>query len=82
MRLDIAKIDDRIRKLQELRRLAADPEMVGLLSECLVKEDEGRDRLADRPSGEGAGRSTGAAEDASDVVREVLEGTWNRRTPR
>lgn len=35
MHLDIAKIDERIKRLQELRRIASDPEMASLLLECL-----------------------------------------------
>jgi len=38
MRLDISKIDERIAKLQELRRIATDAEMAQLLSEFLSTE--------------------------------------------
>jgi hypothetical protein len=33
MSVDLKKLDDRIKKLQQLRELAADPEMAGLLAE-------------------------------------------------
>jgi hypothetical protein len=39
MKLDIAKIDDRIKKLQEIRRIAAEPEILEGLMEFLVLED-------------------------------------------
>lgn len=39
MRLDIARIDDRIRKLNELRALISDPEMQSLLLDCLTSDD-------------------------------------------
>ncbi|HZT33002.1 MAG TPA: hypothetical protein VFA33_24150 [Bryobacteraceae bacterium] len=38
MALDLRKIDERIQKLQEIRRIAADPEMVKLLCEFLTTE--------------------------------------------
>jgi len=37
MKVDIAKLDEKIRKLQHLRELAADPEMAGLLAEFVTK---------------------------------------------
>jgi hypothetical protein len=39
MRLDVGKIDERIKRLQELRRLATDPEMANLLLECLTGDE-------------------------------------------
>ena len=39
MRLDVSKIDERITKLQELRRIATDAEMAQLLSEFLLNEN-------------------------------------------
>jgi hypothetical protein len=39
MKLDLQKLDERIRKLQELRRLLADPETTAVLQE-LLSEDE------------------------------------------
>ena len=39
MRLDVAKIDERIKKLQELRRIASEPDMANLLLECLTGDD-------------------------------------------
>jgi hypothetical protein len=37
MKLDLQKIDDRIRRLQELRRIAADPEMSAMLAEFVAE---------------------------------------------
>jgi hypothetical protein len=39
MRLDIAKIDERIKKLQEIRRIASDREMMSILLECLTTDE-------------------------------------------
>ena len=42
MRVDIQRLDDRIRKLQEVRRMLADPEMGAILMEFLMTDDEHR----------------------------------------
>jgi hypothetical protein len=47
MRLDIRKIDDRINKLQEVRRIASDPEMIAVLAEFLTSEEESREPLSE-----------------------------------
>ena len=39
MRIDITKIDDRINKLQTIRRIASDPEMSRILLEFLVSDE-------------------------------------------
>jgi len=39
MRLNVQKIDQRIAKLQELRRLAADPEMASMLEDFIATEE-------------------------------------------
>lgn len=39
MKLDIQRLDERIKKLQEIRRIAADPEMVSILLEFVLPED-------------------------------------------
>jgi hypothetical protein len=38
MKLDVHKLDERIRKLQEIRKLLEDPEMVDLLLELIETE--------------------------------------------
>ncbi len=40
MRLDIARIEERIAKLQEIKRIASDPEMARILLEFLVPDQE------------------------------------------
>jgi len=40
MQLNIKKIDERLQKLQELKRIASDPELLSLLMEFIAKEDE------------------------------------------
>jgi hypothetical protein len=40
MRFDLQKIDERIKKLQEIRRLATDPEAASLLLEFMTPSSE------------------------------------------
>ncbi len=40
MRFDVQKIDERIKKLQELRKIATDPEISSILSEFMTVGDE------------------------------------------
>ena len=40
MRLDTSKIDERIKKLQEIQRIAADPEMLRILFEFIDVAEE------------------------------------------
>ncbi len=40
MRLDVARIEERIAKLQEIKRIASDPEMARILLEFLVPDQE------------------------------------------
>ena len=49
MHLDIAKIDERIKRLQELRRIASDPEMASLLLECLSGDESASYAVESRP---------------------------------
>ena len=82
MRLDLAKIDERITRLQELRRVASDPEMARILLDCLSTDEEARERLPEpRPKAEVVGsRNQPLEEDPADVVvREVLAGAWNKK---
>ena len=39
MKIDIQKLDERIKKLQEIRRIAADPELAAILLEFVSTED-------------------------------------------
>ena len=76
MRLDVRKIDERIEKLQELRRIAMDAEMTQLLSEFALSENGAS-------SAPGATATAGLAPTAmapevgdgvSDLVKAVLDG--------
>ncbi len=40
MQLNIRKLDERIQKLQEIKRIAADPELVAMLLEFIAADDE------------------------------------------
>ena len=40
MRFDLQKLDERIKKLQELRRLATDPETVAMLVDFISSSDD------------------------------------------
>jgi hypothetical protein len=71
MRLDLQKIDERIKKLQEVRRLAADPEMAAILLEFVMPEDT----RAEPDRTEVAGTSASAQTDEiSSLVKEVVNG--------
>ena len=82
MRLDLAKIDDRIKKLQEVRRIASDPEMAGILLEFLTADDQ-RSAPAPLPGPADAVGDNGATRSGDDVnqlVKAVLDGTrWDKR---
>jgi hypothetical protein len=45
MQLNVKQIDERIRKLQEIRRIAADPEMVAMLFEFMAADEERHEPL-------------------------------------
>ena len=65
MRLDLAKIDDRIKKLQEVRRIASDPEMAPPPVPVDAVGDNGATRSGD---------------DVNQLVKGVLDGTrWDKR---
>jgi hypothetical protein len=40
MQLNIKKIDERLQKLQEIKRIASDPELVSMIVEFISQEDE------------------------------------------
>ena len=89
MRFDLQKIDERIKKLQEIRKLATDPEATSLLLEFMSPLDE---RLADErpePISVHKAEGIGVANHSSDnrqVVKEVVNakeaaagsGLWTR----
>jgi hypothetical protein len=52
MQLNVQRIDERIHKLQEIRKIVADPEMLNILMEFISTEDERREPW---PTADGAG---------------------------
>jgi hypothetical protein len=89
MRLDIAKIDDRIRKLQELKRIVSDPDIAGIISQCLTADDAAAPlnfpetgpvmESAAAPPEREAG-AQGRSDGAEALIQSVMAGgQWNRR---
>jgi hypothetical protein len=84
MRLDITKIDDRIRKLQDLKRLLSDSEMTSVLLECVVSNEQESHRSAPPPpiarAAEAPDFTSNVPDGVESVLNEVMEGTrWNKR---
>lgn len=84
MRFDLQKIDERIKKLQEIRRLATDPEVASLLLEFMSPADE-RLEPTSVAKPEGNGTPTHSS-DTRELVKEVVNakeaaagsGLWTR----
>ena len=76
MQLNIRKLDERIQKLQEIRRIAADPELLDMLMEFMANEDEReKTSLAAKAHAAGAGRA-----DDMEIVNQVMKGLDPRET--
>ena len=69
MRLNVQKIDQRIKKLQELRRLATDPEMAAVLLELTMPEEQGEASL---PVENGDGIDGQAHSATGELIHEAL----------
>jgi hypothetical protein len=70
MTLNVQKIDQRIKKLQELRRLATDPEIAALLLELITPEEQGDGAL---PAANGDGADGQAHSGATaELIHEAL----------
>jgi hypothetical protein len=70
MQLNIRKLDERIQKLQEIKRIAADPELVAMLLEFIAADDE-------KPSAVPAPKPLAIAiprPDDTDIVNQVMNG--------
>ena len=85
MHMNLRKIDDRIQKLQEIRRIAADPELVAMLFEFMAPEDE-RTESAPAAKADSVVAASTASTDDADLVTQVLKGSdgqgsglWSRR---
>lgn len=83
MRFDIQKLDERIKKLQEIRRLATDPETATMLTEFMSSPDDRSEptaALSERSS------VVSHSSDAREIVKEVVNakdgasgsGLWTR----
>ena len=90
MRLDIARIDERIKKLQEIKRIASDPEMTSMLFDCLVGDESPAPVQFPEPRREAESRTPALAAEAPAVadgageadalIKSVLGGAhWNRK---
>jgi len=85
MRLDLQKIDERIKKLQEIRKLATDPEAATLLLEFMSPVDE-RSEPVSVHKVDGIGVANDLSSDNRQVVKEVVNakeaasgsGLWTR----
>ena len=83
MRFDLQKIDERIKKLQEIRRLAVDPEAASLLLEFMSPADERSLSTPVKPDSNGA---TAHPADSRSMVQDVVgtkdstsgSGLWTR----
>ena len=82
MHLNLRKIDERIQKLQEIKRIAADPELVAMLFEFIGTEEERKavaPPLPPPPSGKDATVFAPNADDVS-IVNQVVNGTESTGT--
>ena len=83
MKIDIQRLDERIKKLQEIRRIAADPELANILLDFVSPEDSVA-APAGKPRGENAfgARNEGTDEIVSNVVKGTTpqegSGVWPR----
>ena len=74
MRIDATKIDQRIQKLQEIKRIAADPELVEMLFEFMDIDEEmpSSSSALRRSAKPETGRAALAPDEASEVVNRVV----------
>jgi hypothetical protein len=84
MKIDIQKLDDRIKKLQEIRRIAADSELVTLLLEFMTNEETVPEPvLVTKPADVTISRADNVQDMVNGVVNgtasEVRDGLWSRR---
>ena len=71
MQLNMKKLEARIQKLHEIKRIAADPELVAMLLEFLVSDDDRTDApQAAKPVSVGVPPS----QEHIDIVEQVLKG--------
>ena len=83
MQLNLKKIDERIEKLQEIRQIAADPELVSMLFEFIGNEDQpaqASTRVATpKPEPVAAPPVMAPPMNEADIVSQVVKGQRSRR---
>jgi hypothetical protein len=71
MQLNVKKIEARIQKLQEIKRIAADPELVTMLLDFLITEDDRVEAVAvTKPHPV----TVAPSQEEIDIVEQVLKG--------
>jgi len=70
MQINVKKIEERIQKLQEIKRIASDPELVAMLLEFIANDDE---RKEPAPAAK-AHSAAGSRADDLDLVNQVMKG--------
>jgi hypothetical protein len=84
MRINVRKLDDRIKNLQEIRRIATDPELAMILLEFMDTENTHSEPVLGAKLDD---VSTLGVDSTHELVREVVTGTnpeareglWSRR---
>lgn len=71
MQVNMKKLDARIQKLQDIRRIAADPELVDLLLEFISAEDDVKEAIA---HGRTHLNTASPSSADADLVEQVLKG--------
>lgn len=87
MQLNLRKIDERIQKLQEIRRIASDPELVAMLFEFMAAEDVRPEPSRSEPVPPSKADPVGSTrQDDADIVNQVVKGMdaqgsglWSRK---
>lgn len=70
MRLNVQKLDQRIAKLQELRRLAADPEIASMLLEFIATEEQ--EAVSTQTANGGSNDATVHTDTTAELVHDAL----------
>lgn len=71
MKLNIRKLDERIQKLQEIKRIAADPELVSMLLEFIGGDDDRAESAATATAQQGANP---LKENDTEIVNQIMKG--------
>ncbi len=84
MRIDLQKLDERIYKLQEIRRIAADPELAAILLEFMTTAETDLEPVrVSKPDDVSTPRVDSTHALVNDVVTGISsdgrDGLWSRR---